>query len=95
LMGWAIFGLSEKTRAEGPVVIEPETNKKKIVAVAEEKERRPGVFVWGSNRGDVTSPGSKDDFVKTATRLSYFDGRALRDLVLSNDLGGYFLNTLI
>jgi hypothetical protein len=40
-------------------------------------------------RGDVTSPGSKDDFVKSATRLSYFDGRALRDLKLSNDLGGY------
>ena len=39
-------------------------------------------------RGDVTSPGSKNDFVKTATRLSYFDGRALRDLALSNDLGG-------
>jgi len=38
--------------------------------------------------GDVTAPGSKDDFVKTATRLSYFDGRALRDLALSNDLGG-------
>ena len=38
--------------------------------------------------GDVTAPGTKDDFVKTATRLSYFDGRALRDLALSNDLGG-------
>lgn len=39
-------------------------------------------------RGDVTAPGSKDDFVKIATRLSYFDGRGLRDLALSNDLGG-------
>ena len=36
----------------------------------------------------MTSPGSQNDFVKTATRLSYFDGRALRDMALSTDLGG-------
>jgi hypothetical protein len=41
-----------------------------------------------NRRGDVTAPGAKDDFVKSATRLPYFDGRALRDLALSNDLGG-------
>ena len=46
-------------------------------------------------RGDVTAPGSKDDFVKSATRLSYFDGRALRDLALSNDLGGYPFESVI
>jgi len=39
-------------------------------------------------RGDVTAPGGNNDFVKSATRLAYFDGRALRDLALSNDLGG-------
>ena len=37
----------------------------------------------------MTSPGSQNDFVKSATRLSYFDGRALRDIALSNDLGGW------
>lgn len=49
LLGWAIFGLSEQTRAEGPVAVEPE-RKKKMGAVVEERERLPGVFVWGSNR---------------------------------------------
>jgi hypothetical protein len=46
-------------------------------------------------RGDVTAPGSKDDFVKTATRLSYFDNRGLRDLALSNDLGGIYISVII
>lgn len=50
LMGWALFGLSEKTRAEGPLDAEPERRKKKMITVAEQKEERPGVFVWGSNR---------------------------------------------
>jgi hypothetical protein len=40
------------------------------------------------DRGDVTAPGGNNDFVKAATRLTYLDGRALRDLALSNDLGG-------
>lgn len=89
LMGWAAFGVVEKTRAEGPeMVVDPGLEKKAVVAVSEEN-RRPGVFVWGSNRGDVTAPGGNNDFVKSATRLAYFDGRSLRDLALSNDLGGY------
>jgi hypothetical protein len=46
-------------------------------------------------RGDVTAPGSKDDFVKTATRLPYFDNRGLRDLALSNDLGGTRISRII
>jgi hypothetical protein len=49
LMGWAIFGLNQ-TRAEGEVVSSEPLKKRNVVAVEEEKEKRPGVFVWGSNR---------------------------------------------
>jgi len=43
----------------------------------------------------VTAPGEKDDFVKCATRLAYFDNRGLRDMALSNDLGGAVPSFLI
>jgi len=50
LMGWVVFGLKEKTRAEGPAMeIESGIEKKALVAGSEEN-RRPGLFVWGSNR---------------------------------------------
>jgi hypothetical protein len=50
LMGWVLFSVVEKTRAEGPeLVSEPGLEKKAVVAVSDEN-RRPGVFVWGSNR---------------------------------------------
>lgn len=49
LMGWAIFGLTQ-TRAEGEMVSSEPLKRKNVVAAVEEKEKRPGVFVWGSNR---------------------------------------------
>jgi hypothetical protein len=50
LMGWLIFGLTQNTKAEGPILTtEPETKKKKKIST-EEQDHRPGVFVWGSNR---------------------------------------------
>ena len=49
LMGWAILGFTQ-TKAEGEIVTSEPLKKKKIVAAVEEKEKRPGVFVWGSNR---------------------------------------------
>jgi hypothetical protein len=102
LVGLLVFGMVETTRNEGPVV-DDESAKVTGTAVSfleENRDRRPGVYVWGSNRyiimsfanayirGDVTAPGAKDDFVKSATRLTYFDNRGLRDMALSNDLGG-------
>ena len=48
LMGWCMFGLTQKTKAEGSIL--PSNHDKKLVPAAEEKENRPGVFVWGSNR---------------------------------------------
>ena len=53
LTGWLLFGLSQRTKAEG-LVEEPTPEsfpkKAKATPVIEEKEKRPGVFVWGSNR---------------------------------------------
>ena len=53
ITGWALFTFKETTRAEGSVF--PSENggsktKKFAAAPVEEKEKRPGVFVWGSNR---------------------------------------------
>ena|SRR5579859_1003031 len=53
LMGWSLLGFSGSTRAEGPPLVdEPAPKKKKVVPLVpvEEQEKRPGVFVWGSNR---------------------------------------------
>ncbi|KAK0625246.1 regulator of chromosome condensation 1/beta-lactamase-inhibitor protein II [Bombardia bombarda] len=47
----------------------------------------PGVYAWGSNTGKVVAPESKEAFVKTPRRLSYFDGQILRDLKLDRDFG--------
>jgi hypothetical protein len=48
LVGWLA---TEKTRMEGPIEsIDPPKRKKKIVVAPEDEEKRPGVFVWGSNR---------------------------------------------
>jgi len=49
LMGWAMFEFTQ-TRAEGEIVSSEPLKEKKVVAAVEEKEKRPGVFVWGSNR---------------------------------------------
>lgn len=48
LLGWLA---TEKTRAEGLVEpTEPQKKRKKAVMTREREEKRPGVFVWGSNR---------------------------------------------
>lgn len=47
----------------------------------------PGVYVWGSNKFGVGDPKSADAYVKTATRLSFFDGMALRDLAVAEEIG--------
>lgn len=44
--------------------------------------QNPGVYAWGSNAGHVAAPGSKDNYVKNPTRISYFDGMLLRDCKL-------------
>lgn len=48
LVGWLA---TEKTRMEGPIeTADPPKRRKKIAVAPEDEEKRPGVFVWGSNR---------------------------------------------
>lgn len=47
----------------------------------------PGCYIWGSNRQGVADVTSADSFAKTATRLAAFDGMALRDVKVSEDMG--------
>lgn len=48
---------------------------------------RPGCYVWGSNKKGVSDPSSSDAYAKIATRISAFDGMALRDLKVSENIG--------
>ncbi|KAL9094822.1 MAG: hypothetical protein Q9165_002771 [Trypethelium subeluteriae] len=47
----------------------------------------PGVYAWGSNSGRVIAPDSQDTFIKRPQRISFFDGRLLRDLKLDRFFG--------
>ena len=47
----------------------------------------PGVYAWGSNSGRVVAPDSEDNIIKSARRISYFDGVLLRDMKLDRDFG--------
>lgn len=49
----------------------------------------PGVYAWGSNSGGVVAPGYESLLasVKVPYRIPYFDGKLLRDLKLSDNLG--------
>ncbi|KAI1773310.1 RCC1/BLIP-II [Hypoxylon cercidicola] len=47
----------------------------------------PGVYAWGSNSGRVAAPDSTDNVVKTPRRITYFDGKLLRDIKLDRDFG--------
>jgi hypothetical protein len=57
LVGWLVFGMVETTRNEGPLV-DDESSKTTGTAVSfleENRDRRPGVCVWGSNRYIIMS----------------------------------------
>lgn len=47
----------------------------------------PGVYAFGSNSGRVVAPDSDEPAVKTPRRISYFDGKLLRDLKLDKEFG--------
>lgn len=46
----------------------------------------PGVYAWGSNRGHIIND-STDRIIKKPRRISYFDGKLLRDLIVTESLG--------
>ncbi|KAG9230427.1 regulator of chromosome condensation 1/beta-lactamase-inhibitor protein II [Amylocarpus encephaloides] len=47
----------------------------------------PGVYAWGSNAGRVVAPDSQEAFIKTPRRMSYFDGKIIRDIKLDKGFG--------
>jgi alpha-tubulin suppressor-like RCC1 family protein len=47
----------------------------------------PGVYAWGSNGGRVVAPDSEDLYIKTPRRITYFDGKLLRDIKLDRNFG--------
>ena len=47
----------------------------------------PGVYAWGSNSGRVVAPDSQDAYIRRPQRISFFDGRLLRDLKLDRFFG--------
>ncbi|KAJ3189209.1 hypothetical protein HDU85_002834 [Gaertneriomyces sp. JEL0708] len=50
-----------------------------------ESRQKPGVYVWGANRGNVAAPGEDAaDVIPTAKRVEAFAGKVLRDLAFGN-----------
>ncbi|KAL3426298.1 Protein FMP25, mitochondrial [Phlyctema vagabunda] len=47
----------------------------------------PGVYAWGSNSGRVVAPDSDEVCIKTPRRISYFDGKLVRDIKLDRLFG--------
>ena len=47
----------------------------------------PGVYAWGSNIGRVAAPDSDEALIKQPRRISFFDGKLLRDVKLDKDFG--------
>ncbi|VUC23674.1 unnamed protein product [Clonostachys rosea] len=47
----------------------------------------PGVYVWGSNVGQVVDPNSNQKYIKLPQRLEFFNDQILRDLKLSQSFG--------
>lgn len=47
----------------------------------------PGVYAWGSNSGRVVAPESDESFIKTPRRISFFDGKLIRDIKLDRKFG--------
>ncbi|CZR57538.1 probable FMP25 Found in Mitochondrial Proteome [Phialocephala subalpina] len=47
----------------------------------------PGVYAWGSNAGRVAAPDSDESIIKSPRRITYFDGKIIRDIKLDKDFG--------
>jgi alpha-tubulin suppressor-like RCC1 family protein len=47
----------------------------------------PGVYAWGSNTGKVVAPDSDEPYIKSPQRISYFDGKLIRDIKLDKNFG--------
>jgi hypothetical protein len=47
----------------------------------------PGVYAWGNNTGRVVAPDLDEINIKTPRRISYFDGKIIRDIKLDRNFG--------
>jgi alpha-tubulin suppressor-like RCC1 family protein len=47
----------------------------------------PGLYAWGSNSGRVVAPDSDETIIKAPRRISYFDGKLIRDIKLDRYFG--------
>ncbi|KAI6880020.1 RCC1/BLIP-II protein [Hortaea werneckii] len=47
----------------------------------------PGLYAWGSNTGRVVAPDSTENIIKTPRRISFFDGKLLRDVKMDRNFG--------
>lgn len=72
------------TQAESPIPSNIDYSQHAQVSMSWSK---PGCYLWGSNKKGVADPSSNDTFVKSATRITAFDGTALRDVKVSEDMG--------
>ncbi|KAK9457567.1 regulator of chromosome condensation 1/beta-lactamase-inhibitor protein II [Dipodascopsis uninucleata] len=54
---------------------------------AEKKQNNIGVYTWGYNEKHSIGPGYDQKIIRTPRLLSYFNGVALRDLAISDDVG--------
>jgi len=84
---------------DNPLIFE-ESRKKKNVSKEENRDmissqhhqvkrswENPGVYAWGSNVGRVVAPDSTENVIKTPRRITWFDGKLLRDLKLDRNFG--------
>ncbi|TAQ87631.1 hypothetical protein B7494_g4069 [Chlorociboria aeruginascens] len=47
----------------------------------------PGVYAWGLNSGRVVAPDSDETIIKMPRRITYFDGKLIRDIKLDSNFG--------
>lgn len=77
----------EKERKKGKTKAE---NRELISSQHLQVERsweNPGVYAWGDNRGRVVAPGSDEQSIKAPRRITYFDGKIIRDIKLDKSFG--------
>lgn len=76
--------LQAEAKVEAPVLTNVDYSQHAQVSMS---WQNPGCYVWGSNKKGVADPSSGDTYTKAATRITHFDGMALRDLKVSEDMG--------
>ncbi|ANB13651.1 Fmp25p [Sugiyamaella lignohabitans] len=72
--------------AESPVASRPSGSVEIQRLTAQRLNERPGVLAWGSNKNQTLSRSKDLPIVRLPSRLDYFNGRLLRDLVLADDM---------